>query len=125
MINDLPEHMIYSITTSDCASTHPGNDSPLASFEVVRNGLPEIVNTWRGSHFIRCADPLESLTETKDHRTPAVPLMVITKQEYDIMISMLGSVDEDGNITERTLPMDTADIVALVGSWRADTNADG
>lgn len=118
MITDMPEHLIYSITTNNCQSTHPGNDNPLSSFEVVRNGLPEIVNTWRGSHFIRCANLLENLTETHDQITPAEPLLVITKPEHVRLVSMLESTDEDGTTTARTLPLQFTEIVALIERWR-------
>ena len=49
---------------------------------------------------------------------PVDPVGYISKTEFFALRSMLGGVDDDGNVTERTLPLAWEEIDAMVQAMR-------
>ncbi|HBA35084.1 MAG TPA: hypothetical protein DCZ12_13210 [Gammaproteobacteria bacterium] len=118
-MTSLSQGQIYSIVTDSSHSLHPGNDSPIRSFEIIRDGIPETVHTFRGSEFADDQELLDDLIDGLGDDT-ILPLLIITNAEHTRLASMLEQTDEDGTTTPRTLPINWDEIVTLINQWRTD-----
>ena len=82
-LKSLSQGQIYSIVTDSSHSLHPGNDAPIRSFEIIRDGLSESVNTWRGSEFTVSDDLTDAAVIAPQ------PLLIITNAEHDRLVEEL------------------------------------